>query len=66
MYPAPNPIQAAATVITATLEQLRAHATPPPQTGPYDTGWTGAHCAFIYSAQTLLDFPAVPRFKEAT
>jgi hypothetical protein len=24
--------------------------------------WDGLHCAFIYTGETLLDFPAVPTF----
>lgn len=35
-----------------------------PKPNPYDMGWDGKHDLFIYSAETLLDFPAVPVFKQ--
>lgn len=65
MYPAPNPVTAAATVFAATMATVRAHADPPPKTGPYDGGWTGQFCAFIYSAECLYNMPTVPDFGQA-
>lgn len=58
LFPNPNPVAAAQAIIA----ELRDHATPPPKTGPYDGGWDGKHCAFLYSAETLLNWPEPPAF----
>lgn len=35
-----------------------------PRPNPYDMGWDGLHCPFLYTPDTLLDFPAVPVFEQ--
>lgn len=66
MYPAPNPAEA----VRQTAQQLRDALASSPRPEPstkvdfYSSGWDGLHCAFIYTHETLLDFPVVPTFTE--
>jgi hypothetical protein len=64
MFPPPNPVEAARATVQATVDALRAHATPPPKQGPYEAGWDGKHCAFIYTGEVVLAFPPVPTFEK--
>lgn len=47
----------------AAIQALYQKPVPRPRENPYETGWDGKHCCYLYTAETLLEWPGVPEFK---
>jgi hypothetical protein len=46
----------------AAIAALYTKPVPAPRPSQYEN-WDGTHCCYIYTADTLTDFPPVPTFK---